>query len=96
MDPRVKTKDDVIEAGRIVIEGGMLPRRIVLRKMDDQYVTHEEALMPAPPKGDASCGFVHHSFASGHYYNFSEFSGSTEDRAREAAYADFIERCKKF
>ena len=96
MDPRVKTKDDVIEAGRIVIENGAMPRRVVLRKYGSEYVTHIEALTPIPPEDGASCGFEHNSFAHGNYFNFSRFSGKTEEQARDAAYADFVERCRKF
>lgn len=72
----------ILAAGPIVLEGGMTPRRIVLRKKDGGFVTHYQGLRGRGEK-------LHDSFVHGHY--FMNCDGGP-DVALAKAVKDFCER----
>jgi hypothetical protein len=93
MDKRVKTTDDVVDASHIVVREGCVPCRIVLRKLEGEYVTHMEILI-SRDNGNVDGGFEHRGFDCGHYFRFRS-DGGFGDEAYKQAQGDFEKRARE-
>lgn len=81
---RFDNHSDIIEASKVVFGEGVIPHRIVVRDLDDQYVVHMETLYVSV-EFDAENNwevirFTHRSFENGDYYDPQWYS----DAKREA------------
>ena len=68
----------ILLASKVVWEEGCMPRRVVLRKVGEEFLTHMENLTFVDD------GFVHHDFYWGHYH------GADQEKAN----ADYLERVR--
>lgn len=95
-DERVESEGHgILMASRIVVKWGMMPVRIVLRKVGNQYITHRETLTTDKPRDNASCRFIHSAFEQGAYFTFSNRKGDGERECASRAYNEFKARVKE-
>lgn len=98
MDKRVESKynSEIIEASHIIVKPDMMPMRIVLRLVDNEFITHKECLMSETPTDGSGCRFVHHGFVDGHYFWFKPEDSNSKNQAKQKAYKNFEQRLKVF
>jgi hypothetical protein len=90
---RLVNDPSIIAFGPITLSSGLRPRRIVLRKLPGQFVTHVEYVHldvrreTLPPTDDFSGGefdvvhVTHDEFEHGHYFTFNNVNRVTEEKA---------------
>ena len=96
----IETEDDptIIAAGSVTLSAGLRPRRIVLRRLENQFTTHAEYMHVSVVTEDRDgvtydvVRLTHESFDGGHYFSFGGATGVTASEAREAANRDFDQR----
>lgn len=97
---KIKNEEDIIAASRLIVEEGMLPRRIVLRNLNDKkFVVHIETLVvqvegPTAGGGRETVFFTHHLFENGDYFDHGDHIKVSKDAAREAAMKCYQKRSK--
>jgi hypothetical protein len=75
---KFEDEPSIIAASKIVIDGGCMNRRVVLRKVGDEYITHYENVML---DGDT---WKHNGFYEGHYFKSQrEAANDFEDRRQK-------------
>lgn len=102
----IRTEDHptIVAAGAttLILSPGMRPKRVVLRKVRNEYVTHVEYMhirtVRETVAAAGECDVIvlsHEDFDHGHYFPFGGHTGKTEDEARNAAIDDWHARTYK-
>ena len=93
----------ILRSTSLKLDEGLRPRRVVLRRLEGKYVTHDEYMHISVETKENEDGSKldnvvcrHECFDHGHYYDFGGHSGVSEDAAKEQAIADFQKRAGRF
>lgn len=101
---RFVNQPDIQRASSLVLSEGLMPRRVVLRDLGDQFVTHDELMVVTATEredGNIELTCSHLGFNQGNYFRFKTaahtgFSNFPDrDTAWEEAVQDYNERCAK-